>query len=85
MDKRKLCGKRRKKLKPGERRRSFQEFIDDIGNIIEERKELEDLFKRVLIFDSEKVMEEMEIKKKNNELLQAHMLIKAGESRSKRG
>ena len=77
MDKRKLCGKRRKKLKPGERRKSFQEFIDDIGNVINERKEMEDLFKRVLIFDSEKVMEEMEIRKKNNEILEARRLMKA--------
>ncbi|MHB1662021.1 MAG: hypothetical protein ACYCSQ_04140 [bacterium] len=77
MDKRKLCGKRKRKLKPGETRKSFQEFIDDIGNVIEERRELEDLFKRVLIFDSEKVIEEMEIKKRNNEILEARRLMKA--------
>ncbi len=77
MDKRKLSGRRKKKLKSCEKRKSFQEFIDDITKVMNERKELEDLFKRVLILQSEKVLEEMEIKKKNNEILESHMLMKA--------
>ena len=41
---------------------------------------MEDLFGRVLMLNSESVLAEMEIKKKNNEILQAHMRTKAEEN-----
>ena len=80
MDGRKLRRKRKTKLKHGKEKISFQKFIDGISSVLNERKEMEDLFGRVLILNSESVLAEMEIKKKNNEILQAHMRTKAEEN-----
>ena len=77
MDGRKLRWKRKTKLKKGKGKISFQEFIDGINDVLNQRKEMEDLFGRVLILNSESVLTEMEIKRKNNEILQAHMRAKA--------
>ena len=41
---------------------------------------MEELFGRVLILNSESVLTEMEIKRKNNEILQARMRAKAEEN-----
>ena len=80
MDGRKLQKKRKTKLKRGKVKISFQEFIDGINGVLNQRKEIEDLFGRVLILNSESVLTEMEIKRKNNEILQARMWAKADEN-----
>ncbi len=80
MDGRKSGRKRENKSKPAKRRMSFQEFIDGINVVLEERKEMEELFRRVLFLTPEKVLEEMEIKRKNNEILEAHIRAKAENS-----
>ena len=80
MDGRKSSGKIENKSKPAKRRMSFQEFIDGINVVLEERKEIEELFRRVLFLTPEKVLEEMEIKRKNNEILEAHMRAKSENS-----
>jgi hypothetical protein len=77
MDGRKQRRKRKTELKQRKGKISFQNFIDGISGVLNERKEMEDLFGRVLMLNSESVLAEMEIKKKNNEILQAHMLAKA--------
>ena len=80
MDGRKPRRKRKTKLKQGKGKISFQEFIDGINGVLNQRKEMEELFGRVLILNSESVLTEMEIKRKNNEILQAHMRAKAEEN-----
>ncbi len=80
MDGRKSRRKRKTELKQRKEKISFQNFIDGISGVLNERKEMEDLFGRVLILNSESVLAEMEIKKKNNEILQAHMRTKAEEN-----
>ena len=80
MDGRKLRRKRKTKLKQGKSKISFQEFIDGINGVLNQRKEMEELFGRVLILNSESVLTEMEIKRKNNEILQARMRAKAEEN-----
>ena len=80
MDGRKLRRKRKTKLKQGKGKISFQEFIDGINGVLNQRKEMEELFGRVLILNSESVLTEMEIKRKNNGILQAHMRVKAEEN-----
>ena len=85
MDGRKLRRKRKTKLKQGKGKISFQEFIDGINGVLNRRKEMEDLFGRVLILNSESVLTEMEIKRKNNEILQARMRAKAEENNAGSG
>ncbi len=85
MDGRKLRRKRKTKLKRGKGKISFQEFIDGINGVLNRRKEMEDLFGRVLILNSESVLTEMEIKRKNNEILQARMRAKAEENNAGSG
>ena len=80
MDGRKSRRKRKTELKQRKEKISFQKFIDGISGVLNERKEMEDLFGRVLMLNSESVLAEMEIKKKNNEILQAHMRAKAEEN-----
>ena len=85
MDGRKQRRKRKTKLKQGKEKISFQEFIDGINGVLNQRKEMEDLFGRVLILNSESVLTEMEIKRKNNEILQARMRAKAEENNAGSG
>jgi hypothetical protein len=85
MDGRKQRRKRKTKLKRGKGKISFQEFIDGINGVLNRRKEMEDLFGRVLILNSESVLTEMEIKRKNNEILQARMRAKAEENNAGSG
>ncbi len=85
MDGRKQRRKRKTKLKQGKEKISFQEFIDGINGILNQRREMEDLFGRVLILNSESVLTEMEIKRKNNEILQAHIRAKAEENNAGSG
>ena len=80
MDGRKSRRKRKTELKQRKGKISFQNFIDGISGVLNERKEMEDLFGRVLMLNSESVLAEMEIKKKNNEILQAHMRTKVEEN-----
>ncbi len=80
MDGRKQRRKRKTELKQRKGKISFQNFIDGISGVLNERKEMEDLFGRVLMLNSESVLAEMEIKKKNNEILQAHIRAKAEEN-----
>ena len=80
MDGRKSRRKRKTELKQRKGKISFQNFIDGISGVLNERKEMEDLFGRVLMLNSESVLAEMEIKKRNNEILQAHMRAKAEEN-----
>ena len=80
MDGRKSRRKRKTELKQRKGKISFQKFIDGISGVLNERKEMEDLFGRVSMLNSESVLAEMEIKKKNNEILQAHMRAKAEEN-----
>ena len=80
MDGRKSRRKRKTELKRRKGKISFQNFIDGISGVLNERKEMEDLFGRVLMLNSESVLAEMEIKKRNNEILQAHMRTKAEEN-----
>ena len=80
MDGRKSRRKRKTELKQRKGKISFQNFIDGISGVLKERKEMEDLFGRVLMLNSESVLAEMEIKKKNNEILQAHIRAKAEEN-----
>ena len=80
MDGRKSRRKRKTELKQRKEKISFQKFIDGISGVLNERKEMEDLFGRVLMLNSESVLAEMEIKKRNNEILQAHMRTKAEEN-----
>jgi len=81
----KPCRKRKTKLKKGKRKMSYQEFIDGINGVLKQRKEMEDLFSRVLILNSESVLAEMEIKRKNNEILQAHILAKSKKNNAASG
>ncbi|MCL4428991.1 MAG: hypothetical protein M1276_08420 [Deltaproteobacteria bacterium] len=83
MDGRKLRGKRKNKLKPAKSRMSFQKFMDGINCVLEERKEIEDLLSRVLILDSESVLAEMEIKRRNNVILEERRKMKAAEEENK--
>ena len=78
MDGRKSKKGKRSNRKGGIKRKTYQEFIDGIADAVNERKEIEELFKRVLVFKSENVLQAMEIQRKNNEILQAHILSKSG-------
>lgn len=80
MDGRKLRRKRKVKLKQANERISFQKFLDNISGLQKEKQEMEDLFSRVLILNSESVLEEMAIKQKNNEILEARRRMKAEEN-----
>ncbi len=80
MDGRKLRKKR--KINSRKKKMGYQEFIDKINSVLKERKEMEELFSRILVLKSESVLEEMEIKRRNNEILQAHIRKKALEALS---
>ena len=60
---------KRKRLKTRVKHKSYQEFIDEIAEKLKEKKEIEELFKRVIILKADDVLKEMEIKEKNNEIL----------------
>ena len=75
MDKRKLHKKKKTVLK--KKKMGYQEFIDKINLIHKERREMENFLRRVWVFNAEDVLEYMEIKKKNEKILEEHIRQKA--------
>jgi hypothetical protein len=75
LDKRKL--RKRKKAGLKKKKMGYQEFIDKITLIHKERREMENFLRRVWVFNAEDVLEYMEIKKKNEEILEEHIRQKA--------
>jgi len=69
MDEKKQSKTKRKRLKARVKHKSYQEFIDEIAEKLKEKKEIEELYKRVIILKADDVLKEMEIKEKNNEIL----------------
>ena len=62
---------KKRKQKKGERK-SYQQFIDEIYDKLQEKKEIEELCKRVIIFKASDVLEELRIRKKNTEALEKY-------------
>ena len=60
-----------KSIKAKKKRKSYQEFIDEINDRLKEKKEIEELFKRVIILKADDVLKEMEIKEKNNKIMRS--------------
>lgn len=60
--------KKKKQSKLG-KRKSYQQFIDEINKKLEEKKEIEELYKRVIILNAKDVLEELKIKERNMEAL----------------
>ncbi len=77
MDKRKLHKNKRKKTALKKKKMGYQEFIDKINLIHKERREMENFLRRVWVFNAEDVLEYMEIKKKNEKILEEHIRQKA--------
>jgi len=75
MDKRKLHKRKKTALK--KKKMGYQEFIDKINLIHKERREMENFLRRVWVFNAEDVLEYMEIKKKNEKILEEHIRQKA--------
>ena len=69
MDGKKRSKTKEKRLRNRVKHKSYQEFIDEIAERLKEKKEIEELFKRVIILKADDVLKEMEIKEKNNEIL----------------
>lgn len=61
--------KGKEKNQPKRKRKGYQQFIDEIAKTLEKRREVEELFKRVIILDAETVLKELEIKERNMEAL----------------
>ena len=62
-------GEGKNQLKHKRKRKGYQQFIDEITKTLEKRREIEELFKRVIILDAETVLKELEIKERNMEAL----------------
>ena len=62
---------KKRRRKKGERK-SYQQFIDEIYEKLQEKKEIEELYKRVIIFKSSDVLEELRIRKKNMEAVEKY-------------
>lgn len=60
-----------KSIKAKKKRKGYQEFIDEINDRLKEKKEIEELFKRVIILKADDVLKEMEIKEKNNKIMRS--------------
>ncbi|MGC8554245.1 MAG: hypothetical protein ACP5NA_01980 [Candidatus Acidulodesulfobacterium sp.] len=75
MDRRKIRKKKKMGLK--KKKMGYQEFMDKITLIHKERHEMENFLRRVWVFNAEDVLEYMEIKKKNEEILEEHIRQKA--------
>ncbi len=69
MDEKKRSKTKEKRLKNRVKHKSYQEFIDEIAERLKEKKEIEELFKRVIILKADDVLKEMEIKERNNKIL----------------
>ena len=69
MDGKKRSKTKEKRLRNRVKHKSYQEFIDEIAERLKEKKEIEELYKRVIILKADDVLKEMEIKEKNNEIL----------------
>ncbi|RZD16126.1 MAG: hypothetical protein EVJ46_08030 [Candidatus Acididesulfobacter guangdongensis] len=66
-----MKNQKKRKQKKGERK-SYQQFIDEIYKKLQEKKEIEELYKRVIIFKASDVLEELRIRKKNTEALEKY-------------
>ncbi len=69
MDGKKRSKTKEKRLRNRVKHKSYQEFIDETIERLKEKKEIEELYKRVIILKADDVLKEMEIKEKNNEIL----------------
>ena len=69
MDEKKRSKTKEKRLKNRVKHKSYQEFIDEIAERLKEKKEIEELYKRVIILKADDVLKEMEIKERNNKIL----------------
>ena len=69
MDEKKRSKTKEKRLKNRVKHKSYQEFIDEIAERLKEKKEIEQLYKRVIILKADDVLKEMEIKERNNKIL----------------
>lgn len=69
MDEKKRSKTKEKRLRNRVKHKSYQEFIDEIAERLKEKKEIEELYKRVIILKADDVLKEMEIKEKNNKIL----------------
>ena len=69
MDGKKRSKTKEKRLRNRVKHKSYQEFIDETLERLKEKKEIEELYKRVIILKADDVLKEMEIKEKNNEIL----------------
>ncbi len=62
-------GEEKRRNQPKHKRKGYQQFIDEITKTLEKRKEVEELFKRVIILDAETILKELEIKERNMKAL----------------
>ena len=69
MDGKKRSKTKEKRLRNRVKHKSYQEFIDETLERLKEKKEIEELFKRVIILKADDVLKEMEIKERNNKIL----------------
>ncbi len=69
MDGKKRSKTKEKRLRNRVKHKSYQEFIDEIAERLKEKKEIEELYKRVIILKADDVLKEMEIKERNNKIL----------------
>jgi predicted ATP-dependent Lon-type protease len=69
MDEKKRSKTKEKRLRNRVKHKSYQEFIDEIAERLKEKKEIEELYKRVIILKADDVLKEMEIKERNNKIL----------------
>ncbi len=60
-----------KSAKSKKKRKSYQEFIDEINDKLKEKKEIEELFKRVITLKASDVLKEMEIREKNDKIMRS--------------
>lgn len=72
--------KRRKNTMPGYRkaawkRKTYQEFMDGLAKDVSEKRDVEELFKRVLVLDAENVLKALAIREKNDGLLEKQSLF----------
>ena len=69
MDGKKRSKTKEKRLRNRVKHKSYQEFIDETLERLKEKKEIEELYKRVIILKADDVLKEMEIKERNNKIL----------------
>lgn len=57
---------KRKSGNKTKKKKGYQEFIDEINGRLKEKRDIEDLFNRVIVLKADDILKEMQIKEKNN-------------------